>query len=671
MIPVGAIVKGVTTAAKIGSDIYNKIEAKKQTNGQVPLNNKSATDLASAAANLLANIPASIANQVPGLAALAKALPSSLNDDEWFEKYTATGATFNEQLKMTNNGSITYTVGGTQSPIYQFDATPGFAVVYTHMPECHSGVAAGDQMAAEYYEEFMPAILAHIRDKNNNVLMDDVEKYRDTFIYASELYILYYELMRCEKLWKNLPLNIPNLSDVTWYLNPVETSNLRMIAETLGDYLESTVKLPAAWVAYLRWRFGTTFYSENTGKPALIWYWNSFREGQDSSKSGVTQWDILPLIEIYPTGTAGGTGNTNGIAHEVTWKERAYSAVGNSTKLNKLINYTKTKIAECGRAAADFKVAYANHEFKRSVDDPHYDVKEFNARINAQSSNSVKAGNTDKYVKLHLDSRLKMESAIQSVSMTVGSNLGVNREPNPQGRCPFPVEKVSIATYYQGVALPIIKCSSSDSTLFDGMGDSQVSLKDSGKYSECFVAKFADGWYATIINEYSNSSEIMTTYDMTGYRDLAGGIVYKLTNGNYDYTHMGLFTTHGPSRVFSGPSVATPDLAASFGWVFYIAELGARAMQFHEDGETIKPEIHPSIETLRRGTGLTYPDVFISASNLAYDTALISYSQLRAIQRTAMRNLTRGDFLGAISVNKEDNAVQAVETLQDTALGIK
>lgn len=324
------------------------------------------------------------ASAIPGAGPIISTLLSTLNDDDWFEQYKSAGASFNELLVTRLNKTNT-------AQMVNVSPRAAFAFVQTNVNE-----------RTQFTDSFMPSVLAYIRMKTNNVLVDDVTKYTETFIASSRLYALYYSLEKYVTLAQRQPINIPVMSQLIAIISPENLNKLIGIRDALRSYLQSTVRLPYAWVQMLRWRFGTAFHAFNTGQPGLIMYdlTDNVYESLD---------DILDIIAT-----------------------------------------AQTTILQAGRAAADMKLAYVDHTIQYDVENSHYDEKEYNLRVNMSMINRLSPSGLIELIK---DSRLAMSPAIQASTIstedaTEGTNL---RAP----LVALPISTIRFATFIFNEDVPM------------------------------------------------------------------------------------------------------------------------------------------------------------------------------------------------------------------------
>jgi len=490
---------------------------------------------------------------VPGVGPALKMVATSLNDDEWYGAYTAAGATFNEYIQSSKFGSSKTTA-----------LIPAVARI-----ECRINSDAQNE-TEEFAANYMPSVLAYIRGKTNNVLADDTDSYSKAFYYASELYATYYTGCKYVKLAQHLPTNIPVLSATLAPLNPVHISAFRGVIEALGDYLKSTVRIPYAWTEYLRWRFGTTFHSDNTGKPGLILYDYATYFGVDSTPDS----------------------------------------------LEAAITTLRQAIAQTGRAAADFMVAYGDHQIRYDVEDAHFDAKEYNLRAN---SAPMKLADE---IPLYMDSRLDPTAGIQAVTMSTESSWA-----------PIKITARFIHTYMK------------DKTPQMG-GDLNTVDAPAGWY----VVK----WKPEVIGSstgYDQDAKLMVAFQ--GEWPTAGCYLKSTSTTAVpltDATNPRNWFVKGPIPLTTDPLSDGQETAMlRMGYILYL--LAGDALQ-----------LHGWIHTFAIGKAR------YATSFLSYDMAVISPSQLTAIQRTAMRNLTRGDYKAKTPVTQKPDVKDAVQELEEAAV---
>jgi hypothetical protein len=101
----------------------------------------------------------------PILGSLASKLMSTMNDDEWFSDFTTAGATFNEMLK-----SDSISADGSQYNNPTYAAVANFVGAFA---QTVTVVNLGDDVKNNVF----PSLLAYIRKRTNNVLVDNVDQY--------------------------------------------------------------------------------------------------------------------------------------------------------------------------------------------------------------------------------------------------------------------------------------------------------------------------------------------------------------------------------------------------------------------------------------------------------------------------------------------------------------
>jgi hypothetical protein len=336
---------------------------------------------------------------IPGSGAVVSGLLSTLNDDEWFSEYAGNGASFNELLSCQTydvkmNGhqrKMTSIVPALGESIVSFNATKGFL------------------------DQFMPSVLSFVRNKTNNVLIEDAEVYYRAFYYSTEVVMVYYQLEKLVKLSLDVPSQVPTINEVYGLMQPKNLNSLVGIRDSLRDYIKSTIALPYALTSYLRWRFGTTFLSDNTQRSGLIHY--------------------APYIRKYDGGNLieDTVDATNRIASTVSCMNA--DPVNN---LSKIIAQLKTEISLCGRAVADLKVAYSDHVFKYDVEDRHFDEKEKCLRCNMTFEATNSPSHPYPNNRVIMDSRLDMNAAIQAITLSTAS-FDANTGITDVSLTPFPL----------------------------------------------------------------------------------------------------------------------------------------------------------------------------------------------------------------------------------------
>jgi hypothetical protein len=559
--------------------------------------------LASSAMDMVKKVAPDLIGLVPGVGPAAKLLLTTLNDDEWFGEFTGAGVTANEFLCMKS-----YARNG------HYMATAAIAEVRTRI-----------NASSEFTDNFMPMVLAYVRNHTNNVLVDDVSLYTQAFINGSALYALYYEGMKYIRLSEHQPLNIPLLSDTIKAIDPRIYSAFKGSVEALGDFLKTTVRLPYAWVSYIRWRYGTTFYSENTGKPGLILY---------NYTNGVKSSNVDPQVFL--------------------------------TDYNANIAGAKAGYIAAGRAGADLKLAYDNHQITYDVEGAHHDAKEFNLRTNldfgtdpAMHKEPAAKGNAFVFI----DSRLDQSAAIQAV--TISTPTGIN---------PFYCDDMHISLYF---AEPVTM----KYGYIKGHGGNPSMMDKEVRELTTNV-----GWYAfrpinfTASRDSLRSEELDQRFPVIYAKDeeVSGHTVStgRLTEGWVFHSGIGagMIPIEGvdlpggsDSVVFTSPldnafvaefNAEGDSSSTAFKGMVFSAILTAyfslpmlTALQFHNTG-------------LLQNAGL----LGLAATPLAYDMAYVSIDQLKNIQRTAIRNLVRGDYRAKIQPAQRPELKDAIAKVETTAL---
>lgn len=383
------LVQTVTESVK--SDISNEAEK--------PQPKSTLKKLGEAGLNIVKSAAPSLVSLIPGIGPIASQILSTLNDDEWFSEFKGNGATFNEWLKV------------------YVETVPNVGI---KIPAAYAGlveIPTGINQEDTFWNDYMPTILAYVREKTNNVLVDDATNYQLAFISASQLLAIYYHGAKLLELSANQPLNIPDLPARIKVISPENYASFAGVIKSLGEFIKTTIRLPYAWTEYLRWRYGTIFESENTGKPALISY-------------------TFTSFTIYTTDLPS-EGNTLSAASELD-------------KWTQLISGFKSAYIGAGRAGSDLKLAYSDHEQRLNVESRHYDEKEFNLRCNFTPTKSTAYSYRNNGNTILLDSRLDMNAAIQAVTI---STVGVTPGQNPTEFPPFITYAPLIHFYLDAVSL--------------------------------------------------------------------------------------------------------------------------------------------------------------------------------------------------------------------------
>lgn len=393
------------------------------------------------------SIAPTVANLVaPGSGHLVKGVLSTLNDDEWFSEFKGNGAAFNELLQFAKNPAGMELRDAEGNLVTEsFTSNAELALIYTRINNTKS-----------FTDNFMPSVLAYVRDKTKNVLNDDVNLYTATFLNEITIVALYYTLKKFYNLALNIPTNAPKITSAIEVLKPANLSGLYGIIDSLEGYIKSTIRLPYALNEYIRWRFGTLFCSSNTGRPGFVAYVPTMVYFDPTRVDNVNVW------EGYLTAEEG---------YAVSYFSDGWISEVTPAKLGEYIELLKSNISRGGRACADFYTAYADHTQRLDVEDRHYDEKEYNLR---QNYNSVLMPRCNTATEVVMDSRLDMNAALQAVTISTaqasqykvtgsGSSTVIGWKGKAFGLTPFVVEFEEI--FFETVNTPNINWEN-DHTMF-------------------------------------------------------------------------------------------------------------------------------------------------------------------------------------------------------------
>jgi len=563
----------------------------------------------------------------------------SLNDDEWFKEYQASGATFAETLQLNHNvGNVIGGVGNVGVDTYN----PSLAEIATDFSPYGQGTF-------EFYNAFMPSVLSYVRKKTNNVLIEDTWKYTIAFVSTVRLYAIYYTMRKYEKLALHVPINMPTLPLGVPAIEAKVFNQMIGIADSLEGYLKSTCGLPHALSEYLRWRYGTIFYSENTGRPALITYdpfvhyvydvHNSSVAGQAFEYKDCIPW--VRSVEGY---------NTDFI-----------------TALSRTIAKLQTTIQATGRAVSDLCLAYKDHQIKYDVNDATYDAKEFNLRCNLTSPSKIITHKDAATVIL--DSRLDQSAALQAVTCS-SSYLPWDPSVGDQVGVGFYQGEITTTTVYPegkdyGVVIPHMDNNSSNINQsiqppFYVSDVIFVILDREGIIHEPVVTqnsrtsqKTKAGTYGTL-NNFAWISALATRY----YTVVdAEGVLVPVEESIHPLKQDSLTL-----RRYTVQDVPTVSYVSTLALVEY-DQLAIDVV----DGCLASIQMHN--QTLDNNPIYDSDTLWVhDHTSLAYDTATINISQVKALHTMFIRNLTRGDYKAkssdAINEAKDSVAQLAKDVLE-------
>lgn len=509
----------------------------------------------------LSKVAPTAAGMIPGVGPLASQLLSTLNDDEWFDEYKSAGASFNELLTTTVDNRI----GTDNIFIYPRGA---FAHVQIDKPE--DGVK----------DVIFPSMLAYIRQKTNNVLADDIDSYYAVILASIQLYEIYYTMEKLTQFSMRLPVNIPMVTDLFQAIAPENLNTFIGIKDSLKSYLQSTIRLPYALVEAIRWRFGTMFHSFNTGQPGFVNY--------------------------YPVG------------QKLIGSPADLSGRNKPNEFDEAIKMIQQNlIIPSGRAAADIKMAYQDHQIKYDVEDPHYDEKEFNLRANMSSYRTAESASTEmanfvSTARLIKDSRLASSPAIQASTLSTSIELNSPSGGKLKSVALFPVYRARVNPNLYGL---------------DGAAMITFSM---------FVAValpnriYGNGMSTLgalglpLISHDSNSAKIKS-----GWATFTPSILENKVIAEY-----------GSRTVTAKYNVNVNQLSradASFGGNVQTGVM--RSLGFYENNDLLHYATYLKDADESPALRLT-----IVNNAISYDLAKIGISTLQSIQTAALRNLTRGDY---------------------------
>jgi hypothetical protein len=544
----------------------------------------------------------------------------SLNDDEWFDEYKASGATFAETLQL--NQDVGKTDDGNKVAVESY--VPSLVEIATDF--CDYG-----NNTADFYNAFMPSILSYVRKKTNNVLIEETWKYDVAFVSTVRLYALYYTLRKYEKLALNVPINMPTLPLGVPAIEAKVFNQMIGIADSLEGYLKSTCGLPHALAEYLRWRYGTIFHSDNTGRPALITYDPFVHQVADQLEKAdepgmifdAVYNNYIPWVRIIKN-----------------YNDEFIPALSHT------IAKLQTSIQVTGRAISDLCLAYKDHQIKYDVNDATYDAKEYNLRCNLTSPSKIITHKDAATVIL--DSRLDQSAALQAVTC---SSSYLPWEPTEDA-------KDLAVGYYQGVV-----GRTEINTTIDGnnvtMFVPRMDPYNNNYHSKVQPPFFVSDVIFVILDTYHIVDEPPVCHDTRndfrfmmathGNRNNfawisalatrayvvadADGILVDIIETNrprdWDAYNLGYSVIENvPMMAYSTKYRKTlqDDLACD------AVDGCLAAVQMHNQTLADKPVMNRDTLVIRDHT------------SLAYDTATINTSQVKALHTMFIRNLTRGEY---------------------------
>ena len=260
---------------------------------------------------------------------------------------------------------------------------------------------------------------------------------------------------------------------------------------------------------------------------------------------------------------------------------------------------------QAGRAGADIKLAYEDHAVQYNVEDPHYDEKEFNLRSNSGESFTSPA---NAYTVI-LDSRLDMNAAIQAVTISttpdpiwiwsVDKNNGYSPSfstNNLSIKTPFPTVRPRIAFYL-------------DYSTYNELIESLTGKDQYPTLGDTTALGYTAGWNFI--------------YPQSLYAFAAAADTQFMVLSEEDW--MRIQTASAPVvKEFKTRAIRT-----------FIEQAFQVSLQLHN-----RPVIN-SIEALVAGISNV---IDVQALPLSYEMATLTRDSLNGLQRSAMRNLIRGNY---------------------------
>jgi len=538
---------------------------------------KSLLGIAKTVAPAVANVVA------PGSGHLVNGLLSTLNDDEWFSEFQGNGAAFNELLQCAPNPAA-----AEFSNVEQFTANAELALITTRINNTEA-----------FVNNFMPSVLAYVRDKTKNVLNDDPDKYAVTFLNEITLVSLYYSLKKFYELALHVPTNAPTITSTLEILKPANLSGLCGIIDSLEGYIRSTIRLPYALMEYLRWRFGTLFCSSNTGRPGFVAYTprliTYFPEKRD---------DVVEF-SVYSSSEAG---------YKMVDFENGWFAEQTPERFSDYIESLKSAIASGGRAAADFYTAYADHTQRLDVEARHFDEKEYNLRQNYTSALKPRGGNSSEIV---MDSRLDMNAAIQAITISTEQSAKYDwatqkYKGKPYGLTPFVCE-------FEEIYFTVI-----NSNKFDWGQDGPRTFVESTSLNVGYM----------LVQPVRDNTFRLRVYKPAGA--LGSGFQMDLVQ-------------------LSGFEAGTAAAIKVFN-TNYLYTLLTNSLEMH-----VNRSMNAMLNY--KGSDNSNKYVIFATNPLSYDRAVIADSALESIQRNAILNLVRGDYKNKKPDSVKEEVKEVIDTV--------
>lgn len=385
-----------------------------------------------ASSGLLSKIGAAAPGIIGAVKNIAGAI--STNDPEWFGEFKSAGATMNELIASDVTGNYGWAPDGMLS---QDDRQ----VIQTNVSNVVQGISYPCGKTSDSAEaNLLPTILADVRKAANNVLADDTHQYWEAYRDFAYLYEVYYSGMKLLEYSEHLPINIPAANQIFPAITPKNISQFRGMIESLGHYLKSTVKLPYALVAYIRWRFGTMFLSDGSDNTAMVSYSPQVIEWRYKDITPITTADDLGDVTASTPVNAfkllsnklqlvRGDIVVNGLIEDTYHTDVGYNLETSPIEAwISSIMRAQTRIAGRGRAPADIRLAYENMSVDYTVEHRHFDAKEANVRCNSAYFGPFESGlqptmwPTAKPVAHNavvvMNSALPMSEGIQSMCMS-------------------------------------------------------------------------------------------------------------------------------------------------------------------------------------------------------------------------------------------------------------
>lgn len=205
---------------------------------------------------------------LPGIGGtVAKGLANLFNDPEWWQSVPGDAITLNTPLR---------TVLLKQAPSVQPGQHSQHAARYTFGEFTStegSSMTAGDYVMQPTDAMVTQYLMSEIRKVVNAIPLQTADSYKKVLGANATAYALWRNLLKYDYLLKHGQTYLPSFNDSAFPILQVENAaTLQSYINRLEEYLRASVRLPHTLCEYLAWRYGRIYKSNDSAKSGLILY---------------------------------------------------------------------------------------------------------------------------------------------------------------------------------------------------------------------------------------------------------------------------------------------------------------------------------------------------------------------------------------------------------------